>query len=70
MSTLPIGIGWKRDGDTVVGHVIEIDKTGQRNEILRITYTLEQAAETAKQLLAAIQSSARGPQPTYLGGAV
>lgn len=49
-----MGIGWKREGQFVVGHVIEITESGQRNEVLHITYTLEQAAENAKQLLAAM----------------
>ncbi|MFI8660758.1 hypothetical protein ACIGKR_12270 [Rhodococcus qingshengii] len=54
MSDLPIGIGWKREGDKVVAHVIEAHPGGRRSELVKVTYTLEQAAENAKQLLAAM----------------
>lgn len=56
MSDLPIGIGWKREGDKVVAHVIEAHPSGRRSELVKVTYTLEQAAENAKQLLAAMGS--------------
>ena len=56
MSDLPIGIGWKREGDNVVAHVIEAHPGGRRSELVKVTYTLEQAAENAKQLLAAMGS--------------
>lgn len=49
-----MGIGWKRVGDLVVGQVVEITKSGQHQEVLHITYSLEQAALNANQLLAAI----------------
>lgn len=52
----PVGIGWKREGDSVVGHVIEVRPGGIRSEIVTVTYTLDQAAENAKQLLAAMGS--------------
>ena len=54
MSARQIGIGWKREGDNIVGHVIEAHTGGRRSEIVTVTYTLEQAAENAKQLLAAM----------------
>ncbi|EGR8595421.1 hypothetical protein I8C62_002922, partial [Listeria monocytogenes] len=44
----------KREGDKVVAHVIEAHPSGRRSELVKVTYTLEQAAENAKQLLAAI----------------
>ena len=56
MSDLPIGIGWKREGDKVVAYVIEAHPGGRRSELVKVTYTLEQAAENAKQLLAAMGS--------------
>lgn len=54
----PVGIGWKREGDNVVGHVIEVRPGGSRSEIVKVIYTLEQAAENAKQLLAAMGGAA------------
>ena len=54
----PMGIGWKREGDHVVGHVVAVEPDGSRNEVATVTYTRGQALHNANQLLAAINGVA------------
>lgn len=53
-SGVPTGIAWSRSGDTVTGRVIAQYPDGGRERLATITYTLEQAAQVAAQLLDAI----------------
>jgi hypothetical protein len=49
----PMGIEWTRKGDHVCGRVLALDD-GASVEILTVTYTLEQAAKVAGQLIDAL----------------
>ena len=31
----PMGIGWKREGDHVVGHVVAVEPDGSHKEVVR-----------------------------------
>ena len=49
-----MGIEWKSHGDLVSGRVLAVGDDGEPFEILSITYTIEQAAQVAGQLIDAI----------------
>lgn len=52
--TIPTGIAWSRDGDNIVGRVIAQYPDGTRERVATVTYTLEQAAQVAGQLLGSL----------------
>lgn len=52
--TIPTGIAWQRRGDEIVGVVLVQHPDGTRERIATVTYTLEQAAQVAGQLLGSL----------------